>query len=562
MKWKRGLSMALAVVLTWSSVPQDALLRARAQEDPAIVTESGQSRTMDFNEDWRFEVWPNAGENKRTYAENDLEIASGEYDDSAWRTLNLPHDWSIEEDFTSEVSVEYGALPTGIGWYRKKFTLPESCQGKRINLDFGGVFANAQIYVNGTRVGEYYYGYNSFSFDITDYVICDGETENLVAVKVDSPKNGSRWYTGSGIYRDVSLTITDVVHVAGNGTVVYAPDLEREYGTGSVTTKIQTTMENEGTDDVTVQVRNTILEYESKEAFSGAEVCTSEEVFLAAGEKREIEQQIQTMNPRLWSVDAPNLYWMKTEILCGGQVVDVYETRFGYKWCEFDADEGFSLNGQWMKLRGVCMHHDQGALGAAAYDAAIYRQMRIMKEMGANAVRVTHNPADEALIQACDELGLMVVEEGFDGWWSAKDSSGYADMFRRVCTHPDAEAGVTWGEYDFQQMIRRDRNAPSIIMWSLGNEVYENNEEAVEWIRKAAEELVPQADPAGHLLTAGDNQFKRITSYNGNGSRARMNANLDVVGLNYSEEQYDNFHNNWEPDWILYGSETASAVSG
>lgn len=166
-------------------------------------------RSVNFNKDWRFEVWLNAGENKRDYKENDAAIASPAYDDSGWRKLNLPHDWSIEQDFTSEVSVEYGALPTGIGWYRKKFALPAEDAHKRVSLDFGGVFANCELYVNGTKVGNYPYGYNSFTFDITDQLICDGETENVVAVKVNSPKNGSRWYTGSGIYRNVYLTVTD-----------------------------------------------------------------------------------------------------------------------------------------------------------------------------------------------------------------------------------------------------------------------------------------------------------------------------------------------------------------
>lgn len=565
MNWRKKVSAALAAILLINSAEGLSAfgLQAFGQE---IVTEQGaqeeqQERSVLFNEGWRFQVWPNAGKNKRTYSQDDRQLASKDYDDSAWRKLDLPHDWSIEEDFTSEVSVEYGALPTGIGWYRKSFVLPAEDAGRRVNLDFGGVFANCQIYVNGIKVGEYYYGYNAFSFDITDYVTCDGETQNLVAVKVDSPQNGSRWYTGSGIYRNVYLTVTDAVHVGNYGTAVYAPDLEQEYPGGQVTTRVQTTVENEGAKEAKVRVKNTILDYESGEAFEGAQPKLSDEITLAPGEKQEITQDITAVNPQLWSVDTPNLYRMKTEVISNGSTIDTYETRFGYKWCRFDSEEGFSLNGEWMKIKGVCMHHDQGALGAAAYEAAIYRQMKIMKEMGANAIRVTHNPADEALIKACDELGLMVVEEAFDGWWSAKDSSGYAKVFHSVCTHPDAQEGITWGAYDFQQMIRKDRNAPSIILWSVGNEVYESGDAAVEWIRKAVKELAPQADPAGHLVTMGDNQFKRITSFDASGSRARMNDELDIVGLNYSEEQYDSFHNSWKPNWILYGSETASAVS-
>ena len=567
MGWRRKVSAILAAVLTVNSaaVFQVSQVYAASPEDADKTQEQAQEETQErsvlFNEGWRFKVWPNAGANKKTYSENDANVASKDYDDSSWRKLDLPHDWSIEEDFTSEISVEQGALPTGIGWYRKSTVLPASDEGKRINLDFGGVFANCTIYVNGSKVGDYYYGYNAFSFDITDYVVCDGQTENVIAVKVNSPKKGSRWYTGSGIYRNVYLTVTDATHVSHYGTAVYTPDLEKEYASGKVTTKIQTSVENEGTQETKIQVRNTLLNYETGTEFSGALPVTSEEITLAAGEKKEITQDMQTVDPKLWSVDDPNLYTMRTEIISNGKVIDSYDTRFGYKWCTFDGNEGFSLNGEWMKLQGVCMHHDQGSLGSAAYEAAIYRQMKTMKEMGANAIRVTHNPADEALIRACDELGLMVVEEGFDGWWSAKDSSGYASKFRSVCTHPDAEDGITWGAYDFRQMILKDRNSPSIIMWSVGNEVYESGDTAVEWLRQAAQEIAPKADPAGHLVTMGDNQFKRITSFNAEGSRAKMSDQVDVVGLNYSEEQYDKFHSNWKPDWILYGSETASATS-
>lgn len=337
-----------------------------------------QERSADFNSGWRFAVWPNAGKNKRSYTENDANLASPSYDDSAWRSLNLPHDWSVEEDFTDEISVESGALPTGIGWYRKKFTLPQSYDGKNIRIEFGGVYSNSTVYVNGKNMGTYPYGYNAFSYDITNALVCDGETENLIAVKVNSPIRGSRWYTGSGIYRNVKLTVTDPVHVFYHGTAVYTPDIETEYAKAekTVTVKVKTTVENKSGSNAFVSIRNTILEYGSQEPFAGSEPATGEESTVAAGEKKDIEGTVTAKAPKLWSVDAPNLYMMKTEIISGGSVVDTYETRFGFTWSSFDSKNGFSLNGEWMKLHGVCMHHDQGSLGAAAYEASIYRQMK------------------------------------------------------------------------------------------------------------------------------------------------------------------------------------------
>lgn len=555
--------LAASVIL---GAPQKNGIISEASVQPGQLNEgeslnSSQERSLNFNSDWRFQAWLNAGENKRTYSENDAQVASVQYDDSSWRNLDLPHDWSIEQDFTSEVSVEYGALPTGTGWYRKKFTLPESYMGKNISIEFGGVYSNSDVYVNGTKIGTYPYGYNSFSYDITDELICDGKTENLIAVKAVSPKGGSRWYTGSGIYRNVSLTITDPVHVAYHGTAVYMPDIKTEYENGAVNVKVKTTVENDGTEDANVSVRNTICEYESGEAFTGASPGMTEVISLGSGEKKDIEGTLTAQHPQLWSVEDPNLYIMKTEILKDGQVADIYETRFGFTWSSFDAQDGFSLNGKWMKLRGVCMHHDQGALGAAAYEASIYRQMRIMKEMGANAIRVTHNPADDALLKACDELGLLVVEEAYDGWWKKKANEDHARNFNNLCTHPDAQEGRTWGEFDFQQMIRKSRNSPSVIMWSIGNEVYDSGSEATEWVKKTVETLSKEVDPAGRPLTMGDNKFKRISSYDASGDRAVMANTVDVVGLNYSEEKYDKFHTEWEPEWILYGSETASAVT-
>lgn len=333
--YRMALALFMATVMTVSACmpafAANTTMTGREQAAPtATVSLASEARTTDFNRGWTFKVWLNAGKNKTTYSESDTAVAAKNFDDSSWRKLDLPHDWSIEQDFTSDVSVEYGALPTGIGWYRKDFTLPAAYEGKRICVDFDGVFANSAVYVNGQKVGDYYYGYNAFSFDITDYVTCGEDVENVIAVKVNSPINGSRWYTGSGIYRDVHLTVTDPVHVAQYGTAIYTPDIESEYADGIVTVHADTTVENERTERVQAIVRSTILNYEDGSVFSGAQPQESNPVEIAAGGKVDIRQTIPAADPALWSVDSPNLYRMKTEVLVDGVVVDTYESRFGF----------------------------------------------------------------------------------------------------------------------------------------------------------------------------------------------------------------------------------------
>lgn len=554
-RWKGMglLALVLVVVGSWLGPVQ------AAWADVQAVAASDQ-RSIGFSDGWRFNVWLNAGANKRAYNESDADLAASAYNDASWRTVDVPHDWSIEQDFTSEVSVEQGALPTGIGWYRKHFTLPQQDAGGRINLEFDGVFQNATIYVNGRQVGVNPNGYAPFSFDVTDYVTADGATENVVAVKVDaSSKKGSRWYSGAGIYRNVRLTVTDPVHVAHWGTAIWSPDIAKKAGKGDITLNNRVTVKNQGKAAAKVQVRTTLLGYKTDKQVEGVKPSTTEAVELAAGAKQDLTGALIVANPKLWSPDSPNLYTVKTEILVDGKVVDTYTDRFGFKWSAFTANDGFELNGSRIKLQGVSMHHDQGALGAAAWEDSVYRQMRIMKEMGVNAVRVTHNPADPALIKACDELGLMVVEEAYDGWASSKSGGeAYAKTFKQVSTNPDAD-GMTWGEFDYANMIRKDRNRPSIIAWSIGNEVFDGGTWAIGWVTKAAQEITPAEDPAGRVATIGDNKFKR--SYPSSSSdRVSMQKAVGAQGFNYSEERYDQIHKDY-PTWAIYGSETASAVA-
>lgn len=534
--------MAIQMCLLLSSCTPNAIVEFDVAQN--LVT-----RTVDFNDDWLFALEPEG------------RVQNVDYDDSEWRQLDLPHDWSIELDFDSSVPTGVGALAGGTGWYRKYFTLPEEYSGKRINIDFDGVYMNSRVYVNGVLVGNYPNGYVSFSFDITDYVTCDGITDNVIAVYVKNPTNQhgegmtSRWYSGSGIYRDVHLTVTDNVHVEQYGTQIRTPKIANEIDSGKVSVEATTTIENESDTDFSVQVRSTILNYDGT-VFEGAEPKLSGKKKVSAGESLSIKQDLKAYSPQLWSVDEPNLYLMKTEVIVDGVVVDIYETRFGFTWSEFDADKGFFLNGEWMKINGVCLHHDQGALGAVANESAFERQITIMKEMGVNAIRTAHNAADPDFIRLCDEMGMMVFEETFDTWWEGKNDQDYGRVwFAEDCTYPGVEAGVTWGEFDVKQIVKRDRNCPSIIMWSVGNECNETSSEKGVEFAATISAWVKEID-TDHPVAMGENKYK--LDWSNKDYLTQSIDNLDLAGLNYGEMWYDKLHEE-NPEWKLFASETSNA---
>ena len=404
---KQRLNKLLAVVLAASlCMPMLPAERVNAAagvvftgEEQVFVNSYGKERSTVINDSWKFHLGSIAGASDK------------ELNDADWDNVDLPHDFSITQDFTSSGEAESGFLPGGTGWYRKHFTLAESLKGKRIVLNFDGVYSHAAVYVNGTKVGEHHYGYTPFAFDITDYVVCDSATENVIAVEAVNNIPSSRWYSGSGIYRDVKLVVTDPVHVALNGTYVTTPGLQGSNGSdGTVNTAVE--VQNDGTATANVTVCNQVFEKGGSSAVATAQTTAQ----VPAGETVTVETEAAVNAPKLWSTEEPNLYYVRTEILQGQTVLDTYDSEFGFKWYEFVGNEGFKLNGDPLKINGVCMHHDQGALGAAAYRDAIYRQMSIMKNMGVNTIRVTHNPAAEVLVDICNELGLLVIEEAFDGW--------------------------------------------------------------------------------------------------------------------------------------------------
>lgn len=410
---------------------------------------SGVSKNVNdresFNADWSF----------RLQAPGDtVDYSAVDFDDSGWRKLDLPHDWAIEGSFSKDnpSGTGGGALPGGIGWYRKTFEIPAGMNADdRVFIDFDGTYMNTSVYVNGKPLGTRPYGYASFSYDITDCLNKNGK--NVIAVKVDNAEQpNSRWYSGCGIYRNVWLRHTAGVFVPLWGQHIVT-DVDKA-GDGKV--DITTDIKNLTKKDQKVKVVSIVYSPDAKEAGR-----MEQELTVPRDSTAECSQSIRIKSPKLWSTTDPNLYRVETSLAADGKTTGVYETKTGFRTFKFDAKEGFSLNGKKMKIRGVCLHHDAGALGAVVNRRAIERQLEIMKEMGANAIRVSHNPPAPELLELCDSMGLLVMDEAFDMWRKKKTEHDYARYFNE------------WHEKDLTDLVRRDRNHPSIFMWSIGNEVLE-----------------------------------------------------------------------------------------
>lgn len=403
---------------------------------------SGKERAELFVSGWRFHLGNPEGDASRQ-----------DFDDGAWRLLDLPHDWSIEGDFSADhpARKEGGALPGGLGWYRKVFEAPREWQGKKVFVDFDGVYMNSEVFVNGNSLGVRPYGYSSFRYDLTPYLKW-GE-RNVLAVKVDnSTQPNSRWYSGSGIYRNVWLTVVEPVHVGHWGTFVTTPEVTGE----KAVMEVRTMVKNDGQAGRRVGVVSTLLDARGRMVAG-----QSGFVDVPAGGCSEASHTLIMTAPELWSTEHPYLYKVRTELKVDGRSVDTYYTTTGVRHFKFDARTGFWLNGKHMKINGVCMHHDLGCLGAAVNVRAIKRQLEILKEMGCNGIRCTHNPPAPELFDLCDRMGFVVMDEAFDMWRIHKTAYDYACYFDR------------WHERDLADLVLRDRNHPCIFMWSVGNEVGE-----------------------------------------------------------------------------------------
>lgn len=538
MKFNKILSLVIATVVFTTSLGITTSAETTARDNSEIVstTNNVSQRTIAFNDEWKFNLGDVVGAKEK------------DFNDSEWRKLTLPHDWSIELDFNkdSKATHEGGYLDGGTGWYRKSFVLPKGMEGKKISINFGGVYMDSYVYVNGKQIGNNPSGYTPFSFDITDNIVCDGVTENVIAVKATNQQPSSRWYSGSGIYRDVNLTVTENVHVAEYGTYVTTPDLENEYKQGRAKVNMKTDIMNEESADKEVIVKSVILDAKGN---SVAENITTEVV--SAGATKKFNADVTVENPKLWGTENPYVYKVATTVMIDNKIVDEYKTDFGMRWFNMKPNNGFFLNGKQMKLNGVSMHHDQGALGAVDNKTSIRRQVKKLKEMGVNSIRVTHNPASQHLIDSCNEEGILLIEEAFDTWYGGKKLYDYARFFEKKSIHGD----MTWAEYDIKQMVSRGKNAPSIIMWSLGNEIWETSEEkGVETVNKL-QKWVKEIDTT-RPTTMGEIQF---AFGNGQGSHENVADIVDVVGFNYAEHHYDKLKEKYK-DWVMYGSETSSAI--
>lgn len=404
---------------------------------------AADSRAIDFNDGWRFSL------------SDDPAAAAPDYDDASWRALSLPHDWAIEGDFSESnpSGTGGGALPGGVGWYRKTFDVSAADLKKQIYIDFDGAYMNSTVYINGHCLGTRPYGYISFSYDLTPWL---HEGRNVVAVRVDNAEQpNSRWYSGCGIYRNVWLRKLADIHVPLWGRQVLADVTDSE-----ATIKIITDLKNVPGGNKSVQVYSSLIDAE------GRMVARTPDATVRFGRSDSLavtESTLKVDHPHLWSVDDPYLYNLVTYVqdASTGRMLDTYMAPVGLRYFSFDAEKGFSLNGKRMKINGVCLHHDAGALGAVVNRSAIRRQLEIMRDMGVNAIRTSHNPPAPELLDLCDEMGFLVMDETFDMWRKRKTAHDYARYFNE------------WHERDMDDQLRRDRNHPSIVMWSIGNEVLE-----------------------------------------------------------------------------------------
>ena len=472
-----------------------------------------------------------------------------------WERVSLPHDWSIfyDFDYQSPAQNEGGQLNGGTAWYRTSFFVEEDVSQKSIRLCFDGVYMDSQVFVNGRLVGRYPSGYTPFSYDVTDYLRNDGQ-ENILVVFVQNQQPSSRWYSGSGIYRKVYLLIQEQIHISLNGIKISSPHLMKQQDS-KVETVFTTDLVNASPDVAHLSIKQWIEDQEGREITSHFQ---REEIEVQPYQLMTIKGGLFVSQPHLWDVwsSNPAIYCLKTFLYREGVLVDEREDWFGYRDLSWDSDHGFFLNGKSLKLHGVCLHHDHGALGAVENEKALYRRLTQMKEMGANAIRTSHNPASPELLKLAAQLGLLVQEEAFDTWYGGKKTYDYGRFFEEKASHPDAKVDETWSDFDLRSMIERGRNNPAIFMWSIGNEISEANgdKKSLETVKRLVK-LVKELDDSRYV-TMGIDAFR---FGDGSGGHELIADELDAVGLNYAEDNYE-YLRQQHPDWLMYGSETSSAT--
>jgi beta-galactosidase len=472
------------------------------------------------------------------------------YDDCNWESVRVPHDWAIYGPFDKSndihrmaivqdgqtSAIEHygrtGGLPfTGAGWYRINFTIPEFSDSKRVTVKFDGAMSNARVYVNGKEAGFWPYGYNTFYFDITD-LLNDNGRDNTLAVRLENLEEGSRWYPGAGLYRNVHIITTNDSHIPVWGTYITTPEVNDEFAKVDVKTKVVTAGEDYNGKGVYKLVTE-ILDGDAK-------LVSSTESVLTTFDQNEFSQTLIVENPKLWDIKQPNLYKAVSKLYKDDQLVDEYNTTFGIRTIEVVADKGFYLNGRLVKFQGVCLHHDLGPLGAAVNDAAIRRQIRIMQDMGVNAIRTAHNMPSPDFVRIADEMGMMVMAESFDSWRIPKVRNGYNLYFDE------------WAEKDLVNLIHNFRNSASVIMWCIGNEVEEQSHPQGAKVARFLQDIVKREDPT-RPITNGMDRPDHVFS---NG----MAAIMDVPGFNYRSFRYQEAYDKLSQQVIL-GTETTSTFS-
>jgi beta-galactosidase len=449
-------------------------------------------------------------------------------DDANWRKLDVPHDWGIEGPFRMDLQSTSGKLPwAGIGWYRKHFTVSQNDKGRCFYVDFDGAMSHAKVWLNGKYLGEWPYGYASFRLEMTPHIKFDGE--NVLAVRLDNPPNSSRWYPGSGIYRNVWLVKTDSVHVAHWGVFVTTPNVSKEKST----IQIKTEIENQSSEPSDITITSYISELGKKDVVAS---MTLVKVSIPAGSTHSCKMDIDLPYPKLWDVENPNLYCVKTSLQQKNRIIETTETEIGIREARFTPDSGFILNGRRVRIQGVCNHHDFGLLGTALNEKALERQIRILKEMGCNAIRTSHNPPAPELLNLCDRMGILVLDEAFDCWKKGKMPNDYSTLFAK------------WHEKDIRALVKRDRNHPCIVAWSSGNEVWEQNDVKLsQYLRN-----IFLSEDSTRPVTVGCNG--EDSGFNG------FQNSLDVFGFNYKPYRYAQFKET-SPLKPFMGTETASCVS-
>lgn len=477
---------------------------------PSVAKAAGMARKVLFDSSWKFAL----GDEQAAQKPN--------FNDSKWRMVTLPHDWSVEHQVDKDAPSgnDGGYYPTGIGWYRKSFVVPTSLRGEKVFLYFEGVYMNSSVYVNGKLVGGHPYGYTSFFCDVTSAIV-PGK-KNVVAVRVDnSQQKNCRWYSGSGIYRHVWLVHTPMLHIDNWGVAIHTPQVSAS----QATVQVKTLVKNETPVDKEVKVKTQV---------AGAEEAVAT-VQIPANSKKEVTQQLIVAQPKLWDIAAPNLYDAHVSILDNGKTIDTYCQTFGIRTINCST-KGFFLNGKKIELNGGCLHHDNGILGAAAFDRAEVRKVEMMKKAGFNAARTSHNLPSEAFLDACDRQGLLVIDEAFDGWREAKNTCDYSTLFDKY-----------W-QQDVEGMVLRDLNHPSIMAWSIGNEVIERKKlEVVTTARKLSSKIREYDNrPITSSLASWDSAWDIYDP---------LAAELDITGYNYMIHKHEGDHKR-VPSRIMWQTES------